>query len=211
MKATALILLAMMILFTGCNWMRLLEFRSQLKRFSEFAYWEDREWGRTLVFSDPLLNLADLQGFSLSPKPISPSVYAIKYRYRIDGTEVTGATEMLFLMKHDKLGGICFPSVMVNMVGQTNVEGFLRMAGGDSTSKGTVGDVSKDQVLRAIFGPSTPPIDDRKVVIILTPQDEVNRELRIEFEEGRKAGVYSRLSLIVGKARQPSSESGGAR
>ncbi len=202
--ATYLVLLA--ALLAGCNWVRLLEFRGQLKRLPEYARWEDRPWGRTLVFVKPVLNLGDLRSLGLSPLPLSDQLVTIKYRYRIAGTAVEGSTEMIFLLNDGKVGGVCFPSILVDMVGPANIDAFLRMAGGDSSPEAKVGDVGKARLLRTVFGSKIPPINDSRIQIVLTPQDEVNSEVKLEFEEKRKPGLYSSMSLVVARQKKPAGD-----
>src|SRR3954469_25554508 len=106
---------------------------------------------------------------------------------------------MVFEVKDGKIAGVTFPSIMVEMLGQGNVEALLRLTGGDSSPEAGVRDVEKARVLRAVFGKSAPPTDDRQLTVIFEPEEAGNRCLKLYFEEGKRPGIYSTLRLIIGK------------
>jgi hypothetical protein len=181
----------------GCDWV-LFEFRGQLKQLPKYSRWEERPLGRTLVFAEPILTLANLKGLGLAPTPAQDGLLAIRYRYHTDRPGGTGETAMLLLIEDNKLRGVMFPSVMLDMFGQRNLEALLRMAGGDSSPAAGVRDLEKARVLRAVFGANI-PANDRQLTLVFEPIDPGNRVLKLEFEEGKKPGIYSTLRLIIGK------------
>lgn len=183
----------------GCNWVRLLEFRGQLKRLAEFTRWEQGERGQVLVFSDPVLSLADLQALRLAPYPDREGWHVIRYRYQVADGGAEGDAAMFFQLEQGRLKRVAFPGIILEMIGQRNLELFLRLAGGDTTARAEMGNVDKVRVLRAAFGPSVPPMGFQRIGVTLTPRDEANVVLKILFEEGRKPGVYSLVTLTVGR------------
>ncbi len=184
----------------GCNWMRLFEFRAQLRQLPEFAHWEDRAWGRTLVFSEPVLGADDLADLGLAPVSVGEGLFVIRYRYDGDGSHRRGETTLFFLIENGRLRGVTFPALLLEMIGEKNVEALLRITGGDSSPEVGVCDVEKTRVLRAVFGTEAPPADDRKLDIMFEPLDAANRVLKLSFEEGGKPGIYNKLRLVIGKA-----------
>jgi hypothetical protein len=106
---------------------------------------------------------------------------------------------MIFQMEQGRLRGVSFPGVMVGMVGQENIEAFLRMAGGDSSPAADMSDITKAQVLRAVFGATLPPGDHHRLQVVFEPEDRINRVLRITFEENKKPGIYSHVRVFIGK------------
>lgn len=176
----------------------LFEFRGQLKHLPQYSQWEERPWGRMLIFKTPLLTLTDLKNLGVVPTPAPDGLLAIRYRYHTDKTGGDGETAMLLLMDGGKLRGVTFPSVILNMIGQRNFEALLRMAGGDSSPAAGVRDLEKARVLHALFG-TVAPADDHQLIVTFEPMDAGNRTLMLSFEDGKKPGIYSTLRLTIGK------------
>lgn len=197
----AVLLLILSSCLAGCDWV-LLEFRGQLKQLPKHAQWEDRPSGKMLVFSEPILTLANLKELAVAPTPAPGGLLAIRYRYHADKPGGAGESAMLLVMEDHKLRGVIFPSVMLDMLGQRNLEALLRMAGGDSSPAAGVRDLEKAQVVRAVFGANL-PADDRQLTLTFEPIDPGNRMLKLEFDEGKKSGRYSTLRLTIGKPGQP--------
>lgn len=196
MKRIVLLLILSSCL-AGCDWV-LFEFRGQLKQLPKHAQWEERPSGKMLVFSEPILTLANLKELAVAPTPVPGGLLAIRYRYHADKPGGTGETAMLLLMEDHKLRGVIFPPVMLDMLGQRNLEALLLMAGGDSSPAAGVRDLEKARVLCAVFGANL-PVDDRQLTLVFEPIDPGNRLLKLEFEEGNKPRIYSTLRLTIGK------------
>lgn len=192
---------------TGCNWV-LLQFRGQVKELSAYSRWEDRPWGRTLVFNEPILDLSDIKSVGVSPVPTADGLWAIRYRYHTDLANGQRETAMVFEIQDGKMKGVAFPPVMFEMIGERNVAGLLRMTGGDSSPDAGVRDVQKAVVLRAVLGPGNEPTEARELRVMFEPLDPGNRVLKFSFEEGAKPGIYSKLRLVIGKPGEPASAVG---
>lgn len=183
---------------SGCNW-ALFQFRAQLKDLADNSRWEDLPWGRALIFREPILTSADLKEAGVAPVPVGTDLFAIHYTYRTDRAGGNGETTMTLLIEQDRLRGVAFPPLMIDMLGQRNVEALLRMTGGAAGPGSGVRDVEKARVLRALFGADAAATNHRKLVVTFEPREAGNRMLTLTFEEGKRAGIYSSLRLVVGK------------
>ena len=194
------LLLPVVLLLAGCNWVRWLEFRRQLTDLPEYTRWEEHPWGSTLVFHKPLLRLEDLRELRLSPTRRDDDLFTVRYRYAVNGV-ASGRTEVLFWIENDKLRGVSFPAIVLAMFGQANLEALLRMTGDNASAHAGPRNLDKARILHAIYGPDKTPADARRVKIVFTPEDHTSAEIEILFEEDSRPGLYSSLSLRIDAAR----------
>ena len=183
-------------LLSGCNWMQLLAFRSQMRAFQEFTAWEGTR-DAVFVFKKPLFTLEDLNSLGLYPERIDARKAVLRYRRVGVPPEFPTAYDIQLKFTEGRLAGLAFPAPLRDGLGQNTIQWiFAAMGGSDLGGQGRF-DVPKAQLISAGLFPKTAEGLGHEVVIDLRPLDPRNRSILIEMTEKQRAGYYSRFGFTL--------------
>ena len=152
------------------------------------------------MFTEPVLTRADLESIGLYYDQPAADSGIMRFVCQEGGARVTDC-DFRLVFDHGKLAGLVFPGALLAGLGRENIEGLLRMAGGDDSVGSGMRRIRKDQLAgsnllglgREAMGPT--------LIIKLTPKDPRNRSIKLTMRQGDDADSYSRFLLQLGVER----------
>ena len=194
-----LMLAAVILPLTGCDFPLAGKFRSQLQQPEHFFHFTRGADGCTLRFLEPMIPRASLPALGIGGINAGPGDASVPYGLSVNDASERAA-KVTFRFAGDSLESVILPPLLFELLGPANLEGILRVAGGADMTGWKMNPITpvKVQAVLSAAGFTYDPQAESVVVKLRSTAPDA-RSLVVTLKHAAPAADYKDINLSFRK------------